>query len=149
MVEFHAYIRVLLQHMTVEEIHRLIIILEQFPFVLSRHRRQLLYVAYHQKLHASKCLVAATHFSQHCVDSIEEVGTHHTYLIDDEEVEATYYLQFRLAQLHVRQERQRLTIRDDRSEGQLEKRVYRHAARIDSCHPSRGYYHHSFITLES
>ena len=63
MIQFHADVWIVSQHQTIEEIDRLIIRLQQFPFVRSCHRSQLLYVANHKQLHSAESSTTTTYFT--------------------------------------------------------------------------------------
>ena len=94
MFQFNTAIRCLRKHMTVKEIHRLIIVLQQSPFLLFRHGCQLVDVAYHQHLHATERLVVVPHTSHHRIDGIEEVGAHHRYLVNHQQFQRADDFQF-------------------------------------------------------
>ena len=97
----YGHIVNLRQCLRTEEVGRVVIRAEH-PFVFGRHHgRQLLQVADHQQLHATEGLVAVTETTQYTVDGIEEVATHHRYLIDDQQVERRDDLPFLFAEVEL------------------------------------------------
>ena len=116
--------------------------MQQFPFFYFRDGGELVYVANHQQLHSAERLVVVAHSSHHGINGVEQVGAHHRYLVDDEQVDGTHYLQLVGAYLLILcRPRPDVAVvgagfiecvfRNLRTEGQLEKRVYGGASRID------------------
>ena len=60
---------------------------------------QLVHVANHKQLHAAEGSTAATVAPQGHVDGVEQVGAHHGYLVDDEQLEGTYDVELGLVYL--------------------------------------------------
>ena len=56
-------------------------------------------VAYHEQLHAPEGTVVLSVASHHVVDGIQQVAAHHTYLVNDEQVECAYDVAFGIAEL--------------------------------------------------
>lgn len=94
-LEFDADELELLEDLGIEEEAAAIERIQQFAVLLLHHRFQLIDVAHQQKLLSSERLphIAAIH-TQHLVDEIDDVGTHHTDLIDDDEFHFTDNLDF-------------------------------------------------------
>ena len=86
MLQLDSHIVNLLKSLRAKEIRRVVIGLEH-PFVLRGHDgSQLCQVANHQQLHATKGLAVITEATQNGVDGVEQVGTHHRDLVDDEQI---------------------------------------------------------------
>ena len=76
----------LLQRFRAEEIW-CVVVRFQHALVLRRDDgRELCQVANHQQLHAAKGLSVFTETAQNSIDGVEQVGTHHRYFVDDEQV---------------------------------------------------------------
>ena len=73
--------------------------LHHLPFVVFHHRGQLLQVANEQQLHPAEGAVVASVAAHDRVDGVEQVGAHHAYLVDHEQVERAQYVAFHLAKL--------------------------------------------------
>ena len=86
----------LTQSMTGEEVRRVIILGKHLPLLVPHHGRQLLQVAYHQKLNPAKRLPAIPITPQHGIHRIQHVCPHHADLVDDQEVDAAHDIDFLL-----------------------------------------------------
>ena len=95
LLEFDADELELLEDLGIEEEAAAIERIQQFAVLLLHHRFQLVDVAHQQELFSAERFphVAAIH-TQHLVDEIDDVGTHHTDLIDDDEFHFTDNLDF-------------------------------------------------------
>ena len=93
--QFDAHQLELLEYLGIEEETAAIEGRQHPSVVLSYHGLQLVDVAYKQKLFAPERLphVAAVH-AQHLVDEVDDVGAHHTDLVDDDEFHLTDNLNF-------------------------------------------------------
>ena len=92
--ELNGDIVYLLQRFRPEEIGRVVVLLQQLLLIGSDDRRQLLQVAYHQQLHTAKRQRVVAEAAQHIVDGIEQVGSHHRYLVDNQQVDGGNNLSF-------------------------------------------------------
>ena len=70
-------------------------------FTVLDHRRKLLGIADHQQLDATERTIVHAVFPQGHVHSIQQVGAHHGYFIDNEQVERTDNLDSLLAKAPV------------------------------------------------
>ena len=114
-----------------EEIRGVVIGPQHLLIVGCHHGGELRQVAYHEKLHATKRQVVVAETAQHAVDGIKQVGTHHGYLVDDEQVDGSENLSFLTAEIELALH---LRAGHEGSEGQLEERMDGDTARIDGCH---------------
>ncbi len=94
MVELDGIGRMLLQYFALKEEGAFVVFAQQGPVLLAHHGCQLLQVADHEQLYAAKGQVAVSKAAQYPVDGIEEVGPHHAYFVDDEEVETADEVDF-------------------------------------------------------
>src|SRR5690554_5300447 len=94
MVELDGIGRMLLQYFALKEEGAFVVFAQQSPVLLAHHGCQLLQVADHEQLYAAKGQVAVSKAAQYPVDGIEEVGPHHAYFVDDEEVETADEVDF-------------------------------------------------------
>ena len=85
-LEFDADQLELLENLGIEEETAAVERIEQFAVVFSDNGFQLIDVAHQQKLFSTERFshVPAI-YSQYLVDEIDDVGTYHTYLINDDE----------------------------------------------------------------
>ena len=84
--ELDSHVVNLLQRLRAEEIW-CVVVGFQHALILGRDNgRELCQVANHQQLHAAKGLSVFTKTAQHGIDGVEQVGTHHRYFVDDEQV---------------------------------------------------------------
>ena len=133
-----------------EEVRGVVIFFEQLPFVVLDYGRELLQIAYHQHLHASERPVAPAVAAQHIVHRIQQVGPDHADLVDYEQVDAAYDVDLVLAEMIVVF---RLSARAEagfgniRREGQLEERVYGHAAGVHGRDSGRREHYHALRAL--
>ena len=111
-----------------KEIRRVVVGPQQLFVLGSDDGRQLSQVAYHEQLHAPKGLVAVAESAQHGVDGIEQIGTHHRNLVDDEQVHRGDDLAFFAAEveatLHFR-------IGHEGRQGELKEGMDSHAPCVD------------------
>ena len=101
--------------------------------VVLHHGRKLLHVAYEEQLHTSERQVMPPESSEHQVHSVQHIGTHHAYLVDDQKVKSLYYAYLVLIE-PVSVVAFPDGFRHERSERQLEERVQRHAASVYGSH---------------
>ena len=127
------------QRLAAEEIRSVIITPEHLLVLRRHHGRELLQVAYHEQLHTPERLRTVTETTEHGVDGIEEVGTHHTDLIDDKHVKGGDDASFGFGEVVAVADRRTGDVRRGR---QLKERMDRHAAGIDSRHTRRGHNDH-------
>ena len=143
--QFHGGIVRLAQCPAAEEERRVVVLREHVPLLGFHHRCQLLQVAYHQQLHSAERQMGLTETPQYGIYGIQYVGTHHTYLINDKQVEATNQPLLLLAELvsvHI------LLGTEGRvghigSKRQLEERMQGHATGIDGGNTRWGSQHHT------
>ena len=141
-----------LQCFAVEEKRRGIDSLHIGPLLFGDHRCQLLHIANHQQLHPAKGTAAATVAPHDGIDGVEQVGTHHAYLIDDKQVHGADNVDFRLAQLplvlgQLVFRHQFGDIGQIGAERQLEETVDGHPAGVDGGHTRGGHHHGAFGTV--
>ena len=118
---------------------------KQLPSRLLDHRRQLVQVTYHQKLHSTERQLGAAITTENGIDAIEEIGPDHADFIDHQEIKAANNVLFlpavpMLAGMD-------LAACQERPEGQLEKGMKGDATGVDSRNPCRGSDHHPFVRL--
>jgi len=115
-------------------------------FLWRNNRCELLQIAYHQELYASeRQVVALAILAKHRVNSIEQIATHHTDFVDDQQVDTADDIALEFAELiaflfatakgcsrHVSRE------------GKLEKRMDGHSSGVDGCDSRRSQHYHSF-----
>ena len=140
-LEFDADELELLEDLGIEEEAAAIERIQQFAVLLLYHRFQLIDVAHQQKLLSSERLphIAAIH-TQHLVDEIDDVGTHHTDLIDDDEFHFTDNLDFLGIILQCIPDVAHgihTVVGQQGMEGQLEETVQGASAGIDGCDACR------------
>ena len=116
------------------------------PFLLPRDGRELVEVSNEEHLHAAEGEpLTMAHMAQHGVDSVQQVGAHHTHFVNHQQLHVAQQAQFGFPQLHLGEE---LLARGGRGEEelrrQLEERVDSCPFGIDGCHP-RGRYHHRLL----
>ena len=135
----------LLQGTRAEEIGGLVVGVEQLPLLVGGHGGELLQVTDEQQLHAAEGPVAVAVLAQHAVDGIEQVATHHGYLVDDEEVEGAQDALLLLAHL---EETALAALRHHARQmdagRELEKGVDGGTAGIDGSHARGGHHDHAF-----
>ena len=139
--QFDGHMLCLLQGVTAEEIGRVIILAQECPFALFHHGSKLAEVTDHEQLHSSEGAMAVFVEAQHCINLVEEVGTHHRYLINNEKVERTDNILLLLTEAVLLILRIERATRDIGCQRELKKRVYGDTTGIDSRH-ARGRYHH-------
>ena len=88
----------LLQSQAGEEIRSIVILLQHLPLLLLHYGSQLLQIADHQQLHATKRLLVIAVTAKHLIHRIQQVGTYHADLIDHQQVHAAYYIDFLFAE---------------------------------------------------
>ncbi len=113
---------------------------QKFPFVPFHHRWQLLHVANHQQLHPSERLIIPAKLAQPLVDTVQQVGTYHTDLIDHQQVQTSDNISLLGTEAHTSPVFTLGITRHPRAKRKLEKRVNGHPAGIDGRH-SRWCYH--------
>ena len=62
---------------------------QQLPLIVFHDRRQLLQISNHQQLHPTKRFLPIAIPPQSCIHRIQQISTHHTDLIYDQQVHAT------------------------------------------------------------
>ena len=134
----------LLQSQAAEEVGRGVVLAQHRPLVLLYYRSQLAEVANHQELHSAERAVLVFVEAQHGIYLVEQVGTHHGNLVDDEEVECTDNILLLLAEAVFLIATPKRGVGDIGCQGKLEKGVYRNAASIDGCHTRRSHHNHTF-----
>ena len=127
-----------------KKVGRLVIFAEQFPFRLFYDRSELLEIPDHQQLYAAERFVPVPVSPQDVVHRIQQVGTHHAYFVDDQQVEASDDGYFFLAEIHSLLSSDPEHARQVRSERKLEERVNGNSSGIDRCDACRRYNNHSF-----
>ena len=104
----------------------------QDTFVLGGDNgRELGQVANHQQLHATKGLVVFTETPEHGIDGIEQIGTYHRYLVDNQQIYRGDDLAFLTTEIKLVFH---LGARYIGRKGQLEEGVDGDAPGIDGCH---------------
>ena len=140
LVQFHHSILRSGQSAAAEKIWCGIILPQNLPLLVLNYRRKLSEIAYHEQLNTAERSAVAPAETQHIVYRIEHVGTHHTYLVYHEQVDSAYHSLLLLAHAHLRTLRAELGTGHVRRERQLEERVHRHTAGIESSY-ARGRHH--------
>ena len=118
------------------------VIIGQQTFVFGRHHgRQLLQVANHEQLHATKRPVMVAIAAQHRVDSVKQVATYHTDFVDNQQIERADNLALLFAEvvstLH-------LHARNEGRKRQLKEAMNGDSARVDGSNACRCHNHHAF-----
>ena len=138
-----------LQSLAVEEERRRVYPIHIGSLLVGDHRCKLLHIANHQQLHTPEGTAAAPIASQHSIHRVEQIGSHHAYLINNQQIECTYHVHFRLSQLLLAFGElvfchQFLHLGQIGAKRQLEEAVYRHASSIHRCHARRCQHHIAF-----
>ena len=142
--QFNRNILYALQCFRVEEIRRVVVSVQQFFLFGLHHGGKLLQVANHQELHSAKRLVVFAEATEHRIDGVENVGTHHTNLVDNEQVERSHYLSFLFAVFKARFHH---TFGHERGKRKLKKRVNGYTTSIYGSHSRRCYHYHSLCAV--
>ena len=109
---------------------------------------KLLQVANHQELRAAKGLAVVAVTAHHGVHSIEQISTHHAYLVNHEKVERAYDVFLYLAESEVFAVAPiECCARKVRRKRKLEERVYRHSACVYGGYARRSEHHHALLGL--
>ena len=119
------------QGLRAEEVGCVVVGLQHLLVLGRHHGRQLLQVANHEQLHAAEGFIMVAVAAHHRVDGVEQVGAHHRDLVDDEQVERGQNLALLATEVELALY---LGVGHEGREGQLEERVYGHAAGIDGRH---------------
>ena len=130
-----------------KEVWRVVIARQHLPLVVLSHRRKLPQVAYHHHLHTAKGQIVLAEAPQHIVHRIQEVGTHHGNLVDNECVDRLYHTYLLLGETVLLLLKLVLGIRDERCKRQLEERVYRNTLGIDSRNACWRHHHNTLGRL--
>ena len=133
----------LLQSQAAKEVGRGVVLAQHRPFAFLYYGSQLAEVANHQELHSAEGAVFVLMKTQHGIYLVEEVGTHHGDLVDDEEVERTDNILLLLAEAVFLIATPKRGIGDIGCQRKLEEGVYRNAASIDGCHTRRSHHNHT------
>ena len=81
--------------MGIEEEELLVVAAQYLTHVACHHRLELEYIAHKKQLLAAKGFTHVVSIdAQHLVDKVDDIGTHHRYLVDDDEVEFPDELDF-------------------------------------------------------
>ena len=145
LLQLDGGIKCLAQSPAAEEERSVVILGKHFPLLLFHHGSQLLQVANHQQLHTTKGQVRMAVSPQYGIHGIQQVGTHHTDFVYDQQVYATnqFYLLLAKAVFAVF-----LALKGGvghiGSKRQLEERVYRHSLRIDGGNTRGCSHYHAF-----
>ena len=129
-----------------EEVRGVVIFFEQLPFVVLDYGRELLQVAYHQHLYAAERPVASAVAAQHIVHRVQKVGSDHADLVDHEQVDAANDVDLVLSEMIVvfrLSTRAEAGLGNIRREGELEERVYGHAACVHGRDSGRREHYHA------
>jgi hypothetical protein len=137
-------------HESVEEVGTSIVVPQDSPFRLPRHRRQLMDVADEDHLYIAERLRDSSHFAQREVDRIEGIAARHADLVDDEQVELAKHSNLLRAQAQILS--QQAAIRGDAgihgiigrheaSEWQAEHGMQGDAAGVDGRDAGRRHHH--------
>ena len=129
-----------------KEIHGLIMIAQQIPFLVFHDGRQLMQVADHEQLNAAKGFVTVTVTAQHIVNGIEHISTYHTDFINHQQIKALDQANF-FARKPPLPGRVLSASRQKRPKRQLKKRVDGHATCINGGYTSGRYHDHAFGRL--
>ena len=143
--QFHGGIVRLAQCPAAEEERRVVVLREHVPLLWLHHRCQLLQVANHEQLHSAEGQMRLTEAPQYGIHGIQYVGTYHTYLVDDKQVEAPnqpFLLLAELVAVHILLGTEG-RVGDIRCKRQLEERVQGHAPCIDGGNARGGSNHHA------
>ena len=100
MIQFHIRRLDLLHDLGIEEV-RAVVILAHRLFVIppGHYRRQLIQITYHHHLHAAKRYIPPILVApEYCIDRIQHIGSHHTYLIDHQRLQVIKHVSLALRQ---------------------------------------------------
>ena len=75
-----------------EEIRRGVIAREHLPLIVFCYGSKLTQIANHNHLNTTERQVVLAETAQHAIYSVEQIGTHHGNLVDDERVDRAYYV---------------------------------------------------------
>ena len=117
---------------------------QQFPLIIFHDGSQLLQISNHQQLHPAKWFLSIAIPPQSCIHRIQQIGTHHTDLINNEQIHTTNYVPLFFTVTVMRLGRIKGSFRHERGKRQLKERMNRYSSRIDSCNPCRSQYDHAF-----
>ena len=138
----------LLQRLAGEEIGCVVILAQHPLLMVGHHGSQLMQIAYHEQLHASKGQIMLAVSPEHGIDGIEQIAPHHTDFVYHQEVDRADDFALQGAKLIffllITSEGSAWEIR---RQGQLEERMNRHATRIDGSDTGWSQHHHSFRRL--
>ena len=126
--ESYCHVRYLRKCMTSEEIRGGIVRLQHVCIFVGYDGSELLKVAYHEQLYATKGLRRVLKATQYRVDCIQKVAAYHTDFIDDEQVERLDDIPFLLGYTVFSLDN---GIWNVRRKGQLKERMNGHTTRID------------------
>ena len=140
-LQFDGNVAGLLQGMAAEEVGTVVIGAEQFPVLLLGDGRKLLQVANHEQLHTAEGERAVAVLSENGINLVEQVGTHHGYFIDDNQVQTANQLDFLFSQFEVHF--LVVVLGDERRKRQLEKGMDGGSAGIDGGDARGGQNHHA------
>ena len=117
---------------------------QQLPLIIFHDRRQLLQISNHQQLHPTKRFLPIAIPPQSCIHRIQQISTHHTDLINNQQIHTTDDIPLFFTITIMRLGRIKSSFGHKRSKRQLKERMNRYASRIDSCNPCRSQYDHAF-----
>ena len=137
--------RCLLQRVTREEVFGIVVARQQFAVFVLDHGRKLLQIADEQQLHATERAHGVAITAQSGVDTVEQVGTHHRDLVDDDEIEAAN--EPLLAVGHAKLVGAKLHAGNEGGKGQLQERMDGDSAGVDGGNARGGEHHHAFVHL--
>ena len=139
------------QSLAAEEIGRIVHSTQESPFLLFGHRSQLLHIAYHQYLHTTKGAAVSAVTAEIVADCVQQVGTYHTYFVDDQEIKTTDKINFFFAQfmalLSAPGRYFAFGAGNVRAKRQLKKGMDGHSAGIDGSNSGGSQHHRAFVKL--
>ena len=142
--EFYSDVRNLRKCMTSKEIRGRIMRLQHAGILLSYYRSELLEVAHHEQLNATKGFHRVLEATQHRVNRIQKVASNHTDFIDNEKVKRSNDIPFLLRNSIFSLD---YGVWNIRRKGQLEERMNGYSTRIDSCNACRCNHNQPLLTL--
>ena len=143
MLQLDGHMPGLLQGVAAEEVGRAVILAQESPLAFLHHGGELAEVAYHEQLHTAERAVAVFVEAQHGINLVEEVGTYHGNLVNDEEVERADDVLLLLAEAVLLVLRIERASGDIGRQGELEERVYGDPTGIDGRHARRRHHDHA------
>ena len=108
------------------------------PLFRAHHGPELMQIDDHQQLYAAEWRVTAPVAAQYGIDGVQQVGTNHADLVDHQEIEAFYNIDFFFAEPVLFRLRLGLAVRNKWAKRQLKEGVQGNATRVNGCHAGRG-----------